>query len=486
MKTYINELIEKNVNNEIGDMHMENKYLSYIEEKLKDNFDIKYREIKCKQGRVYVIFLDDLSDSNFISQNIIEPLINNRKASTIEAIKNEVIAANYLGDVDSESDAVFHILSGDVILIFDFLQAVIFCEAKKYSKRTITIPLNENVIKGPRAGFTSAIIDNVSLIRQKIKNENLKFESLQLGKKTNTTVVIAYVKDIAPQKLVNNIRNKIESLSIDFILSINYIEEALKAKHTIFDTTGYTEKPDVAVSKLCEGRVVIIVDGSPVVITVPFFFIENLQAPDDYYLNKYFVNISRIQRWIAFFTAMLLPGFYVAITTYHFNLIPTVFVFSLASAREGVPLPTIIEVFLMFAFFQLLREAGIRLPQPTGQTMSIVGALILGEAAVGAGLASQSTIVIVAVSAISTFLIPDLYRGVTLWSSIILIFSSMLGLPGFYLGFFLLISHIASLESCGYSYLYPLGTLKNFEYSDVVTRADLNKISSSIFNEGEE
>lgn len=464
---------------------MENKYFNYIKEKLKDNFDVKYREIKCKQGTVYAVFLDDLCDSKIISQYIIDPLINNIKKNTIEAIKNEVLVANYLGDIDSENDAVFHILSGDVVLIFDFLQAVIFCDAKGFSKRAITIPLNENVIKGPRAGFTSDIIDNVALIRRKVKNENLKFESVRLGKKTNTTVVISYIKEAAPKKLVDNIRDKIQNMNIDYIMCINYIEEELKARHTIFDTTGYTEKPDIAASKLCEGRVIIFVDGAPIVISVPFFFVENLQAPDDYYLNKYFANISRIQRWIAFFVAMLLPGLYIAITTYHFTLIPTVFVFRLASAREGVPFPTIVEVFIMLSFFQLLREAGVRLPQPTGQTMSIVGALILGEAAVGAGLASQSTIVVVAVSAISTFLIPDLYRATALWSGVILIFSSMLGLPGFYLGFLVLVAHLSALESCGYPYLYPLGTLKKLEYSDIITRRELKEISSSMFGEGE-
>lgn len=228
-----------------------------------------------------------------------------------------------------------------------------------------------------------------------------------------------------------------------------------------------------------------MVDGTSSVIIAPFFFIENLQAADDYYLNKYFTSISRLQRWIALITAIILPGLYIALSTYHFSLLPTVFVSRLANSRAGVPFPTIVEVIIMMVFFQLLREAGIRLPQPTGQAMSIVGALILGEAAIGAGLTSQTTIVVVAVSSISTFLVPNLYKAIVVWNSIILLFSSLLGLPGFYMGFFLLLSHLASLESCGYPYLFPIGTLQSYKLKDVFIRSSLNEISNTIFDKDE-
>ena len=462
---------------------MEKINIDYIKEKLKNSYDIKFREIECKLGIIFGIFIDDLCDSKFISEYIFNPLIQENIATAdVEYIKKEVLPANSIGDINSNDEAISHVLSGDLVLVFSFINKAIYCEAKGYVRRSVAIPSTENVIKGPREGFTEAFVDNVSMIRRKIKNPDLKFETVILGKKSNTVTVICYIEGVAPQKLVDYIRNKVKNIDLEFILDSNYIEEALKNKNTVFDTIGTTEKPDVAASKLLEGRIVIIVDGTPFAITAPYFFIDNFQSPDDYSANKKFANLSRAMRVVSFFIASLLSGLYVAISTFHFSLIPTVFAVKLAISRAGVPLPTVVEILLMTFFFQLLREAGIRLPQPIGQAMSIVGALILGDAAVGAGLASQSTVVVVALSSISSFLVSKLYGALSTWNIIIILFSSVLGLPGFYISFFIFISHMAGLESCGYPYLFPIGTLESFKFKDVIYRTDLNKISNSIFD----
>lgn len=465
---------------------MDKKYINYIKEKLKNSFDVQFREIQAKEGKIYAIFIDSLVDKKYISEYIILPLMKTNKFEDIEAVKSQVLYTSILGDVKDEQDAIIHILSGDVVLIFEFFQSVIFCETKNIARRAVSENIRENVIKGPHEAFNELIVDSIALIRKRIINENLTFETIKVGKKSNTTTVLAYIKGVAPDKLVKYVRSKIESANLEFILEASYIEERLRAKGTIFNTIDTTERPDKVVSKLLEGRVAILVDGSPEVITAPNFFIENFEASDDYSFDKYFVSFIRIQRWAAFFIALLLPGLYIAIGTHHFSLIPTSFVFRLANSRAGVPFPTVVEVLLMIFFFQLLREAGIRLPQPTGQTMSIVGALILGEAAIGAGLASQGTIVIIAVSSISTFLVPNLYKNVSIWSIIIVVFAAILGLPGFYMGFFVFIAHLSALETCGYPYLYPLGTLELFKYKDVILRGDLNKISNNIFQNGDQ
>lgn len=466
-------------------MIVNEKYLEYIKNKLEGNYDIKYRELKLEKGTVYIIFIDNLCDSKFISQYIAAPIINNKNIVDSEMLKSKILEANIVGDVKSQDDALIHILSGDVVIISDFYKKVTYCEAKGYVRRSVSIPITENVIKGPREGFTEAFVDNVSMIRRKIKNPDLKFEIGFLGKKSNTVIVISYIKNVAPESLVNYIKDQLNSIDLDFVLEDNYIEEKIKCKRTAFDTVGYSEKPDVIAAKLLEGRVAIIVDGTPFVITAPYFFIENFQMPDDYYLNKYFSNLARGFRWIAFFLSTLLPGLYIAVTTYHFSLIPQDFVFRLSISRAGVPFPTVIEVLLMLFFFQILREAGIRLPQPVGQAMSIVGALILGESAVGAGLASEGTLIVVALSSISSFLVTKLYGAITIWAVIVVVFSSLLGLPGFFISFLILISHISGLNSCGYPYLYPLGTYKKLKYGDIVTRGYLSQISNTIFDEGE-
>jgi len=462
---------------------MEKINIDYIKDKLKNSYDVKYREIECEVGTIFGIFIDDLCDSKFISEYIFNPIIRH-KISTVdlEYIKKEVLPANSIGDINTNMEAISHILSGDLVLIFSFSDKAIFCEAKGYVRRGVGIPVTENVIKGPREGFTEAFVDNVSLIRRKIKNPDLKFEPIILGSKSNTVVVICYIKGVAPEKLVEYIRKKVTNIKLEFILDINYIEEELKMKKTTFDTIGSTEKPDVAASKLLEGKIAIIVDGTPFVITAPYFFIDNFQSPDDYYSNRYFANSSRIMRVVSFFSASLLSGLYLAIATFHFSIIPSVLAIKFTMSRADVPLPTVIELLLMTFFFQLLREAGIRLPQSIGQAMSIVGALILGDAVVGVGLASQSTVVIVALSSIAGFLVPKLFGALSIWNIIIIICSSVLGLPGFYIAFFIFIAHMAGLESCGYPYLFPLGTLETFKFKDILFRKDLSEISNSIFD----
>ena len=464
---------------------MNEKYLDYIKGKLEGNFDVKYRELKVNKGTVRLIFIDNLCDSKFISQYIAAPIINSKNIIDGKTVKEEILEANSIGDVKSQDDALIHILSGDVIIISDFYKEIIFCEAKGYVRRSVSIPITENVVKGPREGFTEAFVDNVSMLRRKIKNADLKFETGYLGRKSNTVVVISYIKGVAPESLIKYVKEQLNSVDEDFILESNYIEEKIRCKSTAFDTVGYSEKPDVIASKLFEGRIAIIVDGTPFVMSVPYFFIENFQMPDDYYFNKYISNLTRFFRLVGFSIAMFLPGVYIALMTYHFSLIPQVFVFRLAVARAGVPFPTVVELILMSFFFQILREAGIRLPQPVGQSMSIVGALILGDAAVGAGLASQGTLIIVALSSISLFLVSKLYGAVTIWSFIIIIFSATLGLPGFYIGFFVLISHLAGLNSCGYPYLFPIGTSQSFKFKDLLARGYLNEISNTIFDKGD-
>ncbi|WP_027625806.1 spore germination protein [Clostridium lundense] len=457
------------------------EYVKFIKDKLDKSADVKYREIHIGCGIVHVVFIDDLCDSKFISEYIVSPITINRNfIFSMDNIKLQVLEANSVGDIKDFNSALMHLMSGDVLIILEGSNEVIYCEAKGFNKRSITTPLTETVIKGPREGFNESFSDNVSLIRRKIKNPDLKLENFTLGKKSNTIVVMMYIENVAQTDLVERIRNKLKDMQLEFILDINYIEEQFKEKGTFFDTIGYSEKPDIVASKILEGRVAIIVDGTPFVITMPYFFIENFQMADDYYINKHYSNAARILREVSFLVSLLLPGLYIAITTYHFSLIPSVFVFRLAVSRAGVPFPTVIEIYLMMFFFQILREAGVRLPQPVGQAMSIVGALILGDAAVGAGLTSQISIIVVALSSICSFLVPKLYPVISIWSPLIILFGSLLGLPGFYIIMLTFVAHVASLESVGYSYLYPMGTTKKFKFRDVLFRGNLKDISKNI------
>lgn len=457
------------------------KNINYIKKKFKNAFDVKYREVNTGIGMCTLVFIDDLCSTQFISEYIVTPLKdkNIECTNTDQVLTNvlDINIANYAKDIE---DSVLHILSGDIVLFFDDFDKIIYCEVKGFVRRGISIPLTESVLKGPREGFTELFVDNVSLIRRKIKNSNLKFEPIYVGEDSNTVVCLSYIEGIAPEHLINNVRDKISKLDINFILDTNYIEDELRQKKSSFDTTGYTEKPDEAASKILEGRVAVLVDGTPFVITVPFFFLENFQAPDDYYVNRYFANFTRSLRWLAFIFAVFLPGIYIAIIAYHFSLIPTLFIFRMAVARAGVPLPTVVEVIIMMFAFQLIKEAGLRLPQPIGGAMSIVAALILGDAVVAAGIASRITVIVVAASTLSYFLIPKLYGAMTIYSLLIVIASSIFGLPGFIISSLLMITSIADLKTCGYSFLFPLGSCEAYRFKDVLFRGELKKISSKI------
>ncbi|OGO78003.1 MAG: spore gernimation protein GerK [Clostridiales bacterium GWB2_37_7] len=459
-------------------------FLNYLRQRLTNSFDVSFREIQTDKGIIYAVFDGIATDKNYVSEFIIAPLMKCKSiGDDVEKIKKEVISANTIIDVAKKEDGILFLLSGCVLLILPFFNRILSIEAKGYKNRNISIPVTEAVIKGPRQGFVEDLATNASQIRRIIKNADLKFEKLVIGNKSNTTIAMVYINGLAPQKLIDQVRENLTNFDLDFALSSNYIEERLKAKYTAFDTVGYTEKPDVAASKIAEGRIAILSDGTPFVITVPYFFAETFQAPDDYYMNIFFANMARWLRYFAFGLATLMPGFYVALVTYHFSLIPSVFTFRLAVSRAGIPFPTIIEVYMLYSFFMFVREGSIRLPQPLGSSMSIVGALILGDALVASALASNVTLIVIALSSITSFLVPRNYGALSIWAIIIIFFSSLLGLPGFYIGFILLCSHITGLKTCGYPFAYPLGTLKEFKFRDIVVRGRLDKMATSVFAE---
>lgn len=467
--------------------------LEYVKEKLKNSFDVKYRTIQTVLGKATVVFIDDLCSAEMISEYVISPLRGSGEIKppdgeiiNLDQLMENALDINAAGIAKDLDDAIMHILSGDPAVIFERFEEVLYVEAKSFPVRSVGTPDTESVLKGPREGFNELIVNNVALIRRRIKNPDLKFEAVVVGTTSKTAVAICYLDGVAPAELVENVREKVNSLDLRFILDTNYVEDALKNQKSFFDTVGYTEKPDEVSAKLLEGRVAVIVDGTPFVITVPYFFLENFQMPDDYYLNKYYTNFNRILRWFAFFIATLVPGLYVAIITYHFAMIPSLFMFRLAVSRAGVPFPTFIEVILMMLAFQFIKEAGLRLPQPIGGAMSIVAALILGDAAVGAGIASRITIIVVALSTLSYFLIPKLYGAVSFWALVLVGFSAAFGIPGFLCGAVLLLVQLAELDSIGYQFLFPVGSINEYRFKDVVLRGSLGKISKDFIKDGEE
>ncbi|MPM66775.1 hypothetical protein SDC9_113686 [bioreactor metagenome] len=450
--------------------------LERLKQRLSKMFDVQYRELCCRLGTVYMIHVHSMCDLKDVSDFVVRPLsLYSGRVYGLHMSTSGVLQTGMIKDITELEDAVSAILSGNILILLPELDQVVCCDMRGYKTRNVEVTQSETVIKGPREGFTEDLRTNLSEVRRRVKTPDLKMERFFLGQQSQTETVLIYLSECAPEKLVNFVRDKIQGIQKQYVFYNNYLEDEIRNKFTPFDTVGYTEKPDVAVSKLAEGRVVVITDGIPIAVTAPMFFIENFQTTDDYTLNPIMANLGRGFRWIAFFLSTLAPGLYLALITYHFKLVPTVFLYRLALFRAGVPVPTVIELLYMMIFFQIIREAGVRLPQPIGPTLSIVGALILGESAVASGLASQFTVVVVAITSIGSYLVPMLQGASFFFSMLILFMSAMLGLPGFYMGFCVFAAHLAGLTSCGYPYLYPFGTEKTFRFNDVFWRGDLNK-----------
>ena len=436
--------------------------------KLNHIYDIQYRNLACRSTSVTLVYIQSMCDTKQLSEFIIRPLMQKlNRLYSVKTISNSILQTGNVREITDLEDGIHSVLSGGILIYLHHHDRFLSCDLKGYERRLIEIPQTETVIKGPREGFTEDININISEIRRRIKSPDLKMEKYYLGKQTQTETVLIYIEGSTPAKLVNYVRGKIKQLEAEYVFYTSKVENALKCKYTPFETIGYTEKPDVATSKLSEGRVLVVMDGTPFVITAPYFFIEAFQTTEDYTINPIMSNLGPGFRWLSLFISVFIPGLYLALVTYHFKLVPNIFLYRLALFRAGVPVPTIIELLYMTLFFQIIREAGVRLPQPIGPTLSIVGALILGEAAVASGLASQITVVIVAITSIASYLIPAFHAPIFVWSIGIMMMSGMMGLPGFYMGCVIFISHLAGLTSCGYPYLFPFGTRTTFKFKDV-------------------
>jgi spore germination protein KA len=354
-----------------------------------------------------IVFIDGLINSKIINDNVIRPLILSirhgeeelERESIISHIEKTMLTVNDIREVSSISDALDGALAGDVVLFVDGADKAVIMNSKGWEKRSITEPLSEAVIRGPRESFVENLRTNTALIRRKIKNPALTFEAMVIGRKTRTNVCVAYINGVAKPELINEVKKRLKGIKTDSILESGYIEQLIEdSPGSIFATIGFTEKPDVAAAKILEGRIAIIVDGTPFALTAPFLLLESFQAAEYYYFRPYFATLARIIRIIGYLVTILAPALYVAVTTYHQELIPTSLLITFAQAREGVPFPAFVESLIMIVTFEILREAGIRLPRPVGQALSIVGALVIGESAVSAGIIGAPMVIVVAIT----------------------------------------------------------------------------------------
>lgn len=452
----------------------------YLKKVFANCSDLVVREIKIASNQDYsamFVYLDGMVKQDLLEEVIVKKLVSQPADTTyLPNIKDYV---QYLLGVRPEDicekmdEALNAILDNKIVIFINDVNAALTIDFKNRPSRSVTIPDTETSLRGPREAFIESIQANIGLIRKRIKNINLKVEPFQIGRQTKTDVNVCYIKGIANDKIVNEVRERLNNIDIDLILSNTYIEEYIEDNpFFIFPTIFRTERPDIVAGKIVEGYVAIITDGTPIALVVPHLFVDSMKATDDYYLKYFSGTLTRWIRSIAFFLTLTLPGFYVALLTFHQELIPYDLVTTLIKSRAGVPLPVMWECISMLFAYAILKEAGIRMPRVVGPAVSIVGALVLGQAAVEAGLVSTLTVVVVALSAISALTTPTPEMNIFLMPPrfILLFLGGTLGMLGLIGGIMILFVNMISARSFGVPYMAPLAPLMKNELSDAVVR----------------
>lgn len=496
MKKYFLKRIKVNENiGQVKSNYVEETYtlhrniegtLTYLKEILGKSDDLVFREFQISINnpiKVFICFLNGMVDSDLINQHIVKPLMDinlkdfdkiSGKLNIIKSVQDHILSVADLKETKSMNGVIDAILSGGTALFIDGNDTALTISTQGFEARPIQEPPTESTVRGPREGFTENLQVNTSLIRRKIKNPKLTFEKLILGKQTSTSIYIGYIDGIANPKIIQEVKNRLTRIDTDSILGSGYAEQFIK-DHPLspFPTIGNSEKPDNIAGKLLEGRVAILCDGTPFVLTVPYLFIESLQSAEDYYTDFYLASFKRLIRISAFFATVVIPALYVAITTYHSGMIPTVLLITMAASHEGTPLPAFLEALFMGATFELITEAGIKMPRPIGQAVSIVGALVIGQSAVQAGIISSPMVIVMAFTGIASFIIPPLSTVIILFRLVFLMLGASLGLYGILIGFFILFTNMCSLRSFGVPYFTPIAPMIWKELKDSVIRAPL-------------
>ena len=459
------------------------------------NSDIIIREFtlnaRGKQYSAFILYIDGMIDSKVMNDFILEPLMLRNKSNLFDGDQNRVISESITNNITvrkvkkfdladyltncllpqnsveqvTEFDKAFTgVNSGNCALFVDTLNIAFDIEVKGFKQRDVSTPNNEIIIKGPQEAFVENIRTNTALIRRIVNCKDLIIENLEVGEVTHTKCAICYMQNIANPDLVAEVKYRLNNLEIDSLLSSGELEQLISDSNILgIPEMLSTERPDKATKYLLNGRVVVLINGNPYAVIMPAILIDFLTSPEDTNLKTSFANFLRCLRFLSAFITLLLPGIYVAVTSFHQEILPTSLMYSILAARENVPFPVIFELLVMEISFELIREAGLRVPSPVGPTIGIVGALVLGQAAVSAGIVSPILIIVVAITGIASFAIPDFSFGFHLryFRFLFVLLGYMAGFLGIALGLFVYISILCSLNSFGVSYTAPYAPVKN-------------------------
>ncbi len=438
-----------------------------------------------------VICIDGLVDKDLINDKIIRNIqlqvsqldrpLSSSPTIILRELENAVVSVGEISKAFSLDDVMYAILSGDTVLFVDGADEVLIIGGKGWASRGVEEPVTEALVRGPRDGFTENLRTNTAHIRRHLRDPNLRFETFKVGRRSKKSLILCYIDGIVNPALVEEVRRRINTIDLDDVPESGYVEQWIEDSFlSPFPQIQHTERPDKVATGLVQGRVGLILDGSPFALVMPMTFASSLQSPEDHYERWLIGSSLRVLRYGAAFLATFLPSLYIALSSYHPGMIPSDLAFSIAGSREGVPFPAVVEAFVMELTLELLREAGIRLPKPIGQTIGIVGGLVIGEAAVSAGIVSPVMVIVVAVTAISSFALPSYSAAIALrmLRFPIMFVAATFGLYGIILSYIMINIHIANLKSFGIPYSTPFAPSYLRDWKDLVIRAPLTMLKT--------
>lgn len=460
---------------------MAENMLDNVKEHLKECSDIVYQSIQVHSHTCQLIYIPSIVDMRSLQEYIAIPLRNESDTELnwsgfLERLDlGTAFPIPYLKAYDTKK-AIDLVVEGKAILIINELPYLYYFEIKQYQKRSVSESQNELVVVGPQEAFIEDIQSNLSLLRHRIKHPDLKTKHFQIGKYTKTDIYVVYIDGLYDKKTLDEIEKSLQNIEIDSIVGAGSLAEDLKLKNlSPFPLFKFTERPDSVAASLLEGRIGLLQDGSPSALIAPITFFSLLQSSEDYYQNYYVASWIRIVRFLFSFISLLLPSLYVAITTFHSEIIPSNLLITIAAARENIPFSALTEAIIMELTFEALREAGTRIPKPVGQTVSIIGGIVIGQAAVQAGIFSAPMVIVVSITGIASYIIPHLELGLAfrLLRFPLLLIGGTLGLIGVFAASFIIYGHLANLKSFGVPYLQPLAPLVLQDWKDALLRAPL-------------
>ncbi len=428
--------------------------------------DIIFFDFEIGEVSAFCVYVDSITDKELLGLEVISPLTKTDPRKSVNYLAKKITLAN----VKTESkiaDAAEDALSGNAVIFIDGKNKAISVDLKKFEVRAISEPPTGLAVRGPRNGFTESIKSNLSLVRRYLKSTDLKVETTEKGKYTKTSIAIMYIDGLAKPEIVEKVRKKIEKINIDGIPDSSYVAKLLNERKTsLFKQVGSTERPDVLIERMLEGRIGIIVDGSPFALTLPYLLIEDFQAAEDYYISQYRANLVRALRVVAMIFSILLPAVFVAAQLFHLQIIPLNFLLTIVNGIKEIPFSPSLEMFFVLLIFELLNETSVRMPKYVGMALAVVGALVLGETAVNAGIVSTPAILIMALSGISIYAIPEIVETTSVLRFIYLLVAGSLGGYGLIALTAFLVLYLASADNYGAPYLAPYSPVLLNDFQD--------------------